>query len=380
MPLHRLQSLLGCSLAVLFLISLLSATAGAANTFQSVGLYQSVDELVSWASDFEAANPDIVHLVEFGRSFEDRPLLAIQMTLQPGSNNPSKPEFLFTAGLHAREVIGSQAAYELAEYLADGYRSGDPVFREILSEREVWIVPNLNPDGRVWVEGGYSRHRKNMELFDGQTASNYTRGVDLNRNFPHRWSDASDYARAETYRGPSALSTLEAGALWSLLQDDGYFNDLCAAIDFHSGIEAILSPWLSPSEFAAYPLPSEDRAKLDFLSARMSELTGFTTERLSYDAYGTLTDSLYEAFGTYALTEELYVGPAYDYFMLFNPLNQFGIDDSVGKAIDSSMFLLSDEAFNIVPEPTGFVLLALGGAMILPWLWRAFPAEMKSLG
>ena len=128
------------------LLGVLTVTVCPAANFQNVGLYQSFEELALWAQDFANSNADIVHLVEYGRSFQDRPLLAMQMTLQPGTNDPDKPEFLFTAGIHAREVISSQAAYQLAETLVDGYRGGDPAICEIFREREVWNLPNLNPD------------------------------------------------------------------------------------------------------------------------------------------------------------------------------------------------------------------------------------------
>ncbi|MBN1851295.1 MAG: hypothetical protein JW829_01175 [Pirellulales bacterium] len=337
--------------------------------FASVGLYQSFDELVTWAHAFETTNSDLVNLVEFGRSYQDRPLLALQISVQPGINDPTKPEFLFTAGLHAREVIGSQAAFQLAEHLVDGYRNGDPATMDSLAEREVWIVPNLNPDGRIRVEEGYSRQRKTMELFPGQNPNNYTRGVDLNRNFPHRWDQALSTVTDETYRGPSVLSTPEASSLWSILQDNDYFNDLWAAIDIHSGAETILAPWTSPTEFRDYPLPPEDRAKFDFLADTMSQLTGLSTDRLSYDSYGVLADSLYETFGAYAFVEEIFTGPwyyPYDYFKYFNPINQFGIDESVNDAIASAMFLISDDAFLIaIPEPSSLVILSLMGFLFI---------------
>lgn len=344
----------------------------AATTFQSVGLYQSFAEMTAWIADFAAANSDIVNVVEFGRSHQDRPLLAIQMSLTPGTNDESKPEFLFTGGVHAREVIGSEACYRLAEQLVGGYRAANGAVLDILAEREVWIVPNLNPDGRVFVEAGYSQQRKNMQWYSGQNTdpTKIQYGVDLNRNFPHRWEDASASVAPETYRGPSALSTPEANAFWfDLLKNPDYFSNLLASIDYHSGAANILTPWISPNDFAQHPLPAADRAKFDFLAERMNDLTGYSTSRLNYDSYATLTDSLYEEFGAYAVCEELYKGPnSYptDFFALFNPVNQAGIDLVTGNAIRSAMFLLSDEAFALVPEPSvATLLLASLGIVVL---------------
>ena len=325
-------------------------------------LYQSFDELTTWIGEFATANSDIVELVEFGRSHQDRPLFALQFSSEPGIDDPNKPEFLFTAGLHAREVVSSQSTYDLAEYLVDGFRAGDPAVIDVITEREVWIVPNLNPDGRLSVEGGNSWQRKNMELFAGQNSNNYTRGVDLNRNFPHRWEDASDVVADSVYRGPNVLSAPEASSLWAMLED-GNFSDLRAAVDIHSGAETILPSWVSTSDIEENPLSPEEQAVYDFLTDRIAEETGLGTDRLDYDSYGTLADALYENFDAYSFILEIYEGPWVEgeIFRYFNPLNQAGVDESANDVIASAMFLLSDEAFPIfgVPEPSTLTLLAL---------------------
>lgn len=334
---------------------LLAAAAGSAATFQSVNttypnLYQSVDQLNSWVSSFSTTNSDIVQLYQYGTSYQGRPLWALEITEHPGVNDPAKPEFLFTGGMHAREVIGSQAAYQLAEHLVQGYRSGDAACQAAVDTREIWIVPDQNPDGRIQVEAGNSVQRTNMQ------------GVDLNRNFPHRWSDASSWYGEETYRGPSLLSTPEDSAMWAMLHDPTKFSNLEAAIDFHSGAATLLSPWTSPNDTANLP-PQPVLDKLSALKTKMSQLTGLSTSKLSYDSYGTLTDSLYEEFQTYAFTEELYQSYG-DYFTMFNPLTPDSRDTTVQHAVDSSMYLLSPQAFP-VPEPGTMVLVAVGVAAVV---------------
>ncbi len=353
-----------CRCAIL-LICLCFGGGARGSTFQSVGFYQSFDQLVSWATNLQSQNSDIVDLVQFGSTTDGRPLLALKLSTDPTVNDPNKPEFLFTGGMHAREVIGSDAAYNLAQHLVDGYRSGDADCQRILSTREVWIVPDMNPDGRIAVEAGHSEQRKNMHLYAGQVANTYTAGVDLNRNFPHLWSLTTSSVVDETYAGPSVLSEPESSSLWALLHDHGRFNDLLAAIDFHSGSQNILTPWTSPTDFAANPLPVADRQKFDALAAHLQQLTGFSTDRLGYDSYGTLTDSLYEEFHTYAMTEELFGGPFLDYFTYFNPVDQATYNATIDKAIASSMYLLSDAAFT-VPEPSStLVLLILANAALM---------------
>lgn len=350
-------------LVALALAAALPAAAPAA-TFQSTGLYHSYSELAPWAYDLETQNPGLVRVIEFGRTTSDRVLLAVNITADPAADDPTKPEFLFTAGLHAREVAPTDAAMALAENLVGGYQAGDPAYVEMLSQRDVWIIPNMNPDGRVRVEAGYSIMRKNDNLYPTQTFGTNTAGTDLNRNFPHKWYLASRTERSDVYRGPSALSEPESQALWNLLHDQGKFSNLLGSIDYHTGAAIIISPWMSPAEFLTYPLPAEDRLKFDFLANRMSEESGYPHGRLTYDSYGTLPDSLYEEFGTYAITAELYKGPFTDYFTLFNPIDASTRDQIIDNAIASALFMLSDEAFD-VPEPSAMALLALGAATLL---------------
>jgi hypothetical protein len=325
--------------------------------------------MTTWAANLEMANPDLVDVVQYGTTTSGRPLLALDITVNPQVNAPSKPEFLFTAGIHAREVLTSDAAVNLANTLVNGYRRGDPLYQSILSSRDVWIIPDQNPDGRVVVEAGRSDQRKNMHWYPGQNSANYTCGVDLNRNYPHRWNLASNIVTDETYRGPSVLSEPESSSLWTLLHDPNHFSHLLAAIDFHSGAETIISPWTSPTDFAQNPLPAADRQKFDFLAGRMQQLTGYSTQRLGYDSWGTIVDSLYEEFHAYAFTEEIYVGPFLDYFTYFNPTQQSAYNVAVNNAVNSAMFLLSNEAF-AVPEPSTLVLLAAAGIAWLAWSCR----------
>ncbi|MFI5380242.1 MAG: M14 family zinc carboxypeptidase [Tepidisphaerales bacterium] len=346
-----------CATGLLLLLAWMPADQARAVTFNDVGIYRTVDQMETWAANLAASRPDLVQMVQYGLSAQNRPLIALHITADVAVAHPDRPEFLFTAGIHAREVITSDVAYGLAERLVNGFGT-DPAITSELQSRDVWIMPMLNPDGRVYVEQGNSFQRKNMQFYPGQ--SSLTTGVDLNRNFPHRWSQASPAVADETYRGPSVLSAPEASALWNFVTDPGRFSHLLASIDFHSGAETILRPWTSPSEAAAYPLPAADEAVFSRLTTSLQAISGLSTDRLGYDNYGTLVDSLYETLGDYAFTEEIYNGGTFtgDYFSYFNPLNAQAEAAAAAKGIDSSLYLLSDAAF-VVPEP-GAVLVIVG--------------------
>ena len=75
------------------------------------------------------------------------------------------------------------------------------------------------------------------------------------------------------------------------------------------------------------------------------------------------------------MTEEIYTGSFIggypdEYFSYFNPLTAATRDAATKKAVDSAMYLLSDSAFAVVPEPSAFVLLAAAGLMLLAFVRR----------
>jgi protein MpaA len=95
------------------------------------------------------AAPPSARTVLLGRSWQGRPIRAVEV------GNPSGTRVLVVGCIHGNETAGIAIARALE--------------RVSPSELDLWIVPDLNPDG---VAAGT---RQNAH------------GVDLNRNFPWRW-------------------------------------------------------------------------------------------------------------------------------------------------------------------------------------------------
>jgi protein MpaA len=95
------------------------------------------------------AAPASARTVLLGRSWQGRPIRAVEV------GNPSGTRVLVVGCIHGNETAGIAIARALE--------------RVSPSELDLWIVPDLNPDG---VAAGT---RQNAH------------GVDLNRNFPWRW-------------------------------------------------------------------------------------------------------------------------------------------------------------------------------------------------
>ncbi len=152
-----------------------------------------------------------------------------------------EPEVLIGLGIHAREPIAMEIVLEFAQWLMESYGT-DEVAAHLVDDREIWIVPLMNPDGYRYNEiiepDGGGMWRKNRRNNGGGLY-----GVDLNRNFPYMWG-YDDYGSSpdpseETYRGPSAASEPETQAILELVNS----RDFRTSLGFHSWSNLYLSPW-----------------------------------------------------------------------------------------------------------------------------------------
>jgi len=113
-----------------------------------------------------------------GHSTEGREIRATRV------GEPDAPVKVLVVGdVHGNEPAGDSIVNALRKVRTDGV--------------EYWLVRTANPDGRA------ARTRQNA------------RGVDLNRNFPHRWAAG---ARGTYYPGPKAGSEPETQALMRLVR------------------------------------------------------------------------------------------------------------------------------------------------------------------
>jgi protein MpaA len=116
-----------------------------------------------------------------GYSVHHRPIVVTELG-DPGGTR----RLLVVGCIHGNEQAGIPVAQALA--------TGPP-----LAGVDMWIVPDLNPDGVA------ASTRGNAD------------GVDLNRNFPKDWQPL-DPAGGVHYAGPAALSEPESRALHSLTE------------------------------------------------------------------------------------------------------------------------------------------------------------------
>ena len=121
-------------------------SAGRTTDFPSAdGAYHNYNEMTAETAAAVSANPSLVSRTTIGTSYEGRQLWAVKVSDNVGTDE-SEPEVLFTAGQHAREHLTVEMALYILNELTSKYAS-DAQVKSLVDTREIWIVPNVNPDG-----------------------------------------------------------------------------------------------------------------------------------------------------------------------------------------------------------------------------------------
>jgi carboxypeptidase T len=265
--------------------------------------YHNYTELLTALADTAAAHGDIVRLVDVGVSVEGRPIPAVKISDHPERDETDEPAILFVALHHAREHLTVEMALAVIRLFTEGY-GVDPALTNLVEQREIWVLPNANPDGGEYdVESGSYRYwRKNRRL-----NSDDSYGVDLNRNYGYRWGGegSSPWPWSDTYRGPVPFSEPETQAIRDFVIAH---PNLTAAISFHTYGELILYPYGYTYEEHPADMQPDDYRAFAALAERMAATNDYTPQQASalYLTAGDTVDWLYGERGIFAFTFEMY--------------------------------------------------------------------------
>ena len=251
----------------------------------------AVAQMQSWAD----AYPQLAELFDLGPSWEaakgrvNRRLWGMRLTNEDVTG--SKPKLLLLALHHARETVTPVVALNLIETLLAGYGQ-DADITWLLDQRELWVVPFVNPDGYAKVQVGLN-WRKNTN--DAECASGFPPdgvGVDLNRNYGYQWGGpgASENPCSQTYRGQGPFSEPETQAVRDLALREGF--DM--VISLHAFGDLILYPWGYTRE------PAFDADGLYRVARVLSSFNGYTPIQ-SVQLYPTNGDTCDWVYGTLGL-------------------------------------------------------------------------------
>jgi len=201
------------------------------------GGYKSVEEIYAFLDEKVAQFPNLVEKIDIGDSWckanpgacvlpspwngYDLWVLHITNRNIPGP----KPVFWADGDIHAREIATPEVVMRMIDYLLNNYDT-DADVRWLVDYHDIWLMPEVNPDGHHIVEAGGEGnspyyYRKNGNNIGGGGCSWPPTpfdhfGVDNNRNFPFKWGccgGSSGFVCDQTYRGTSAGSEPEEMAI-----------------------------------------------------------------------------------------------------------------------------------------------------------------------
>ncbi|QKW52065.1 M14 family metallopeptidase [Streptomyces buecherae] len=256
-------------------------------------------------------HPDTMAKKVIGTSVEGRDIVAVKIS-DHVAKDEAEPEVLFTHHQHAREHLTVEMALYLIREFGDKYGSDDRITKAV-DGREIWIVPDVNPDGGEYdITGGqYRMWRKNRQPNKGTTAV----GTDLNRNWDYQWAccgGSSPDPGDETYRGPAAESAPEVKVVADFVRGrvvDGK-QQIKAAIDFHTYGELVLWPYGYTEDDTADGMTQDDHDVFATFGKEMAATNDYTPEQASdlYVTDGSTDDWMWGAHKIFTYTFEMYGG------------------------------------------------------------------------
>jgi hypothetical protein len=248
------------------------------------GPYYTYDEMVAAIDEIHADHPGITNKVDIGTSIQGRTIWAMKV-----SDNPlieeGEPQTLFTSVHHAREPIGCSILIDFLNTLTDNY-GVDPMITFIVENREIWVVPVVNPDGYVINEiVPDGMWRKNRRDNGGGSF-----GVDINRNYGFQWGyddyGSSPYPDDDDYRGTGPFSEPETHAIRDLVTG----HEFVIALNYHSYGNLLLFSWGYDDFYTPEDAIFRNLAK-DFTP--INGYTSGTSWEVSYNTNGTANDWMY---------------------------------------------------------------------------------------
>lgn len=271
--------------------------------------YHTYAEATKEIDALVAKYPAILSKQVIGTSHEGRNLLALKLSKNV-TKDEAEPEVLFTAHQHAREHLTVEMSLYLLNEFTSKYGT-DPRITKMLDSREIWIIPDLNPDGGEYdiASGSFRSWRKNRQPNAGSSSV----GTDLNRNWDFKWGccgGSSSSPSSETYRGKSPASAPEVQVVSKFVhgRNIGGKQQIKAAIDFHTYSELVLWPFGFTDDDTGEGMTQDDHDAFATIGKNMAATNGYTPEQSSdlYITDGSIDDWLWGDQRIFAYTFEMY--------------------------------------------------------------------------
>ena len=262
--------------------------------------YHDYAELVAELQDIADTYPQLTSLFSIGQSIEGRELWCLKISDNPDVDETDEPAFSLVALHHAREILTIEVALHTIHQLLDGYGQ-DEQTTYYVDNREIYVIPNLNPDGSEHDHSGgwFGFWRKNRRVNGGSPCM----GVDLNRNYGYLWGGVGSSGNpcSDTYRGTEAFSEPETVAYRDFLIDHPNVTTL---ISLHTHAKLVLYPW---GHTYTHIEDQTDYLTHKTLAEIMASFNKYTPTQASslYPTTGDTTDWSYGELGIISFTFEL---------------------------------------------------------------------------
>jgi carboxypeptidase T len=289
-----------------------AAASGGVSTFDFPSrdaAYHNYAELQAEVNAIVAKYPTIASKTVIGKSYQNRDIVAVKISDNVGTDE-AEPEVLYDAQHHAREHLTAEMTTYLLHMYLDNYAT-DTRIKGIVNSREIWIIPQVNPDGSEYdiASGSYRSWRKNRQPNSG---SSYI-GTDLNRNYGYKWGccgGSSGSTSSDTYRGTAAFSAPETRVVRDFVNSrvKNGVQQIKAGMDFHTYSELVLWPFGHTSANTTTGMNADQNSTFSTLGKKMAATNGYTPEQSSdlYVTDGDLLDWLWGTHKIFAYTFEMY--------------------------------------------------------------------------
>jgi murein tripeptide amidase MpaA len=235
---------------------------GPAGSVATAGQYLNIDDIeTSLANAAAAPNAGFTQLIKLpNKSWEGRDCHAIKIAR---GTQAGRPGIYFLGGIHAREWGSPDILINFVEQLCDAFRTQSGItigglkvtaaqIQAIVNQKDIYVFPQANPDGRYHSMTDAPDWRKNRRPAPAGNHNPDCAGVDLNRNYDFLWNYTAHFAPNapvanstnpcdhDVYIGPAPVSEPETkNAVWMF----DHFANIRYFIDVHSYSEDILFSW-----------------------------------------------------------------------------------------------------------------------------------------
>lgn len=269
--------------------------------------YHTFEEVTYELDSIANHYPHITLLDTLGYSTRDSlPIFAMKISDNVNVDE-DEPAVLYIACHHAEEILGIEVCMYMIDDLINNYNI-DSTITYWIDNREIWIVPLLNPEGHNVVMNEIDttwRKNKRDNNNNGNFDLDYD-GVDPNRNYDFHWAEGgSSDPPSEYYRGTAPFSENETRAIRDLCMSQTFI--FCNT--YHSartGLgEVIYYPWVWSGGYSPdFPFIREVADSMSKLIIN-DEGTGHYTALPGYGLDGKARNWLYGVCGTFAFCVEV---------------------------------------------------------------------------